>query len=242
MNFKFVLNILGRILLMISIFMMTIIPWIIYFHENSILLAIEESIAIPLITGLVLVLLTRGYKKEIGAKEAYIIASSAWVIMGISGCLPFWLSHTTSSFIDALFESISGFTTTGSSILTDIEAAPKAVLYWRSLTHWIGGMGIIVLTVAIFPSLRIASYRLFSSESSSIDSSKLKPKTSSMAKRLWAIYIGLTAVMTLILMLGGVNFYESLCHAFAMPLPVLLQVVFRPKMPVPVSTPLLCSM
>jgi len=215
MNFKFVLNILGRILLMISIFMMTIIPWIIYFHENSILLAIEESIAIPLITGLVLVLLTRGYKKEIGAKEAYIIASSAWVIMGISGCLPFWLSHTTSSFIDALFESISGFTTTGSSILTDIEAAPKAVLYWRSLTHWIGGMGIIVLTVAIFPSLRIASYRLFSSESSSIDSSKLKPKTSSMAKRLWAIYIGLTAVMTLILMLGGVNFYESLCHAFA---------------------------
>ncbi|WP_372642068.1 TrkH family potassium uptake protein [Ancylomarina sp.] len=215
MNLKFVLNILGRILLIIAVFMMTIIPWVIYFHENSILFAIEESIAIPLITGLVLILLTKGYSKEIGAKEAYILASLAWIIMGVAGSLPFWLSHTTNSFIDALFESISGFTTTGSSILTDIEAAPKAVLYWRSLTHWIGGMGIIVLTVAIFPSLRIASYRLFSSESSGIDSSKLKPKTSSMAKRLWGIYIGLTAVMTIILMLGGVNFYESICHAFA---------------------------
>ena len=215
MNFKFVLNILGRILLIIAAFMLTIIPWVIYFHENSILFAIEESIAIPLITGLILIFLTKGYRKEIGAKEAYILASAAWVIMGITGSLPFWLSHTTNSFIDALFESISGFTTTGSSILTDIEAAPKAVLYWRSLTHWIGGMGIIVLTVAIFPSLRIASYRLFSSESSGIDSSKLMPKTSSMAKRLWVIYISLTAIMTLVLMLGGVNFYESICHAFA---------------------------
>ncbi|RZT97171.1 trk system potassium uptake protein TrkH [Ancylomarina subtilis] len=215
MNFKFVLNIIGRILLILAVFMMTIIPWVIYFHENSILPAIEESIAIPLIIGLVLILLTKSYKKEIGPKEAYIIASIAWIIMGIAGSLPYWLSHTTSSFIDALFESISGFTTTGSSILSDIEAAPKSVLYWRSLTHWIGGMGIIVLTVAIFPSLRIASYRLFSSESSGIDSSKLKPKTSSMAKRLWGIYIALTAIMTLILMMGGVNFYESLCHAFA---------------------------
>jgi len=195
--------------------MMTIIPWVIYFHENSILFAIEESIVIPLITGLLLIFLTRDYNKEIGTKEAYIIASSAWVIMGIAGSLPFWFSHTTSSFIDALFESISGFTTTGSSILTDIEAAPKSVLYWRSLTHWIGGMGIIVLTVAIFPSLKIASYRLFSSESSGIDSSKIKPKTSSMAKRLWGIYICLTVIMTIILMLGGVNFYESICHAFA---------------------------
>ncbi len=215
MNFKFVLNILGRILLIIAIFMMTIIPWVIYFHENSILFAIEESIAIPLIIGVLLVALTKGYSKNIGSKEAYILASSAWLIMGIAGSLPFWLSHTTPSFIDALFESISGFTTTGSSILTDIEAAPKSVLYWRSLTHWIGGMGIIVLTVAIFPSLRIASYRLFSSESSGIDSSKLMPRTSSMAKRLWGIYIGLTAIMTLVLMLGGVNFYESICHAFA---------------------------
>ncbi|MDE5420919.1 TrkH family potassium uptake protein [Ancylomarina sp. DW003] len=215
MNFKFVLNILGRILLIIAAFMMTIIPWVIYFHENSILFAIEESIAIPLITGLVLILLTKGYNKEIGAKEAYILASTAWIIMGVAGSLPFWFSHTTHTYIDALFESISGFTTTGSSILTDIEAAPKSVLYWRSLTHWIGGMGIIVLTVAIFPSLRIASYRLFSSESSGIDSSKLMPKTSSMAKRLWGIYISLTTIMTLILMLGGVNFYESICHAFA---------------------------
>ncbi|MFT5750061.1 MAG: trk system potassium uptake protein TrkH, partial [Ancylomarina sp.] len=195
--------------------MMTIIPWIVYFHEYSILFAIEESIAIPLIIGLTLVFLTKGYSKDIGYKEAYILTTTTWIIMGIAGSLPFWLSHTTSSFIDALFESISGFTTTGSSILTDIEAAPKSILYWRSLTHWIGGMGIIVLTVAIFPSLRIASYRLFSSESSGIDSSKLMPKTSSIAKRLWAIYIGLTVIMTFILMLGGVNFYESICHAFA---------------------------
>ena len=215
MNFKFVLNILGRILLIIAVFMMTIVPWVIYFHENSILFAIEESITIPFVIGLVLIGLTKGYRKEIGTKEAYIIASTAWIVMGIAGSLPFWFSHTTRNFIDALFESISGFTTTGSSILTDIEAAPKSILYWRSLTHWIGGMGIIVLTVAIFPSLRIASYRLFSSESSGIDSSKLMPKTSSMAKRLWGIYIGLTALMTLILMLGGVNFYESICHAFA---------------------------
>lgn len=194
--------------------MVTIIPWVYYFHEDYLLLSITEAILIPLISGIITTFITKNYNKKIATKEAYLIVSLSWITMGIVGSIPYILTHTTGSIVDAVFESFSGFTTTGSSILTDIEAAPKSILYWRSLTHWIGGMGIIVLTVAVFPSLKIASYRLFSSEASGITTEKISPKTSSMAKTLWGIYVGLTVLMTIILMFGGVNFYESICHAF----------------------------
>ncbi len=214
MNYKLIINLLGRISIVLSIFIATVIPWALYFHELTVLPPIELSVAIPLILGVCLLLLTKKFEKKLGIREGYIIVILAWVLMGIIGSLPFYFSHTINSFSNSLFESISGFTTTGSSILTNIEAMPKSLLYWRSLTHWIGGMGIIVLVVAIFPFLKIASYQLFSLESSAGNYNKIKPKTQDIALRMWLIYVGLTALLVILLMLGKVNFYESLCHAF----------------------------
>jgi len=214
MNIKYGINILGKILLIISLFMLTILPWIYYFHEEELLHPILLSILIPLFLGSLIILLTKNCSHSFHLKEGYLIVSLTWLIMGIVGSLPFYLTNSIPSFVDSIFESISGFTTTGSSILTDVEAIPKSILYWRSLTHWIGGMGIIVLVVAIFPKLNVAGYQFFQLESSGIMPEKIAPRASKVAKSLWVIYVLLTAILIILLMFDGISFYESLCHAF----------------------------
>ncbi len=200
--------------MVLSLFMITTIPWIFYFKEFHLINPIILSIVITFIFGFLLFFFTRKNSTEFHLKDGYIVVSLAWILMGLAGSLPFYLSGSMPSLIDAIFESVSGFTTTGSSILTDIEAQPKSILFWRSLTHWIGGMGIIVLVIAILPSLKIAGYQLFSMETTGISSDKIKPRTSDIAKRLWIIYVSLTVLLTFLLILGGMNFFESLCHSF----------------------------
>lgn len=214
MNYKFIIHILGRILLVFAAFMITIIPWIFYFHENELLKPVLISISIPVAIGLLILFSIKNYDKDFTRREGYLVVSSVWVLMGVIGSLPFYLSGAIPSWTDAYFESISGFTTTGSSILTDIESLPKSILYWRSLTHWIGGMGIVILVIAILPMLRIAGYQLFSMESSGTMFEKIKPRTREVAKRLWGIYLMLTVILVGLLMLGKVNFFESLTLAF----------------------------
>jgi trk system potassium uptake protein len=209
-----VLNVQGRILIILSGFMLTMVPWVFYFDETEYLPSVALSISIVLVTGLLSYFFTRGKEIKFGTRESYLLVSLSWIVMGLAGSLPFLLSRTIPRFPDAIFESVSGFTTTGSSILTDIESLPKSILYWRSLSHWIGGMGIIVLVIAILPAMKIPGYRLFSLESSGISAEKIKPRTKDMAVRLWLIYIALTFVLILLLMAGKMNFYESLCHAF----------------------------
>jgi len=133
--------------------------------------------------------------------------------MVLFGMLPYLLSGTIPSIADALFETISGMTTTGASILTDIEAQPRGILYWRSLTQWIGGMGIIVLTVAIFPLLGIGGIELFVAEAPGPTSDKIHPRIRETAKRLWWIYVGLTCLLTVLLCLEGMAIYEAINHA-----------------------------
>lgn len=153
-------------------------------------------------------------KKEITItrKEAYITVTSAWLLISLAGTLPYVLSGAIPSFTNAFFESVSGFTTTGSSILTDIEALPKSILFWRSLTHWIGGIGVIVLVIVVMPTLQIGGYHLFTLESSLQE--KIRPKIKSVGLRLLYIYLGLTLAEIVFLMLGNMNIYESVCHAF----------------------------
>ncbi len=208
------LNIEGKILVFLSFFLFTIVPWVFYFKEEDYLWPILLSAILPLAIGLILIGLTRSADDQFNLREAYLLVSVSWVLMGFVGTLPFLFTGTIPGITDALFESVSGFTTTGSSILTDVESLPKSVLYWRSLTHWIGGMGIIILVVAILPNLKIAGYQLFSIELSGFSSEKLKPKTHDIAKRLWFIYIALTIILVVILMAGGLDFYESICHSF----------------------------
>ncbi len=214
-NFKFIINIFGRVLILLGLFMITSIIWAFVYNEATVLPIFYSSL-ITLTCGVIMYYGTlRNLKKELGLKDSYITVSFTWVIISLFGTLPYLLTGTIPSIIDAVFETVSGFTTTGSSILRDIEVLPKSVLFWRSLTHWIGGMGIIVLVVAILPLLRIGGYNLFKNETSGISYEKLTPKTASTAKRLWAVYVSLTFILVGLLMLGDLNLFEALNHAFS---------------------------
>jgi trk system potassium uptake protein TrkH len=146
-------------------------------------------------------------------REGYLIVTLSWVAMVTAGMLPYLYSGMIPSVPDALFETVSGMTTTGASILTDIEIQPRSLLYWRSLTQWIGGMGIIVLTVAIFPLLGIGGIELFAAEAPGPTSDKLHPRISETAKRLWFLYVGLTGVLGVLLVIFGLTPYEAINHA-----------------------------
>jgi len=167
------------------------------------------------VSGLLLFFGTRNHKKEVQRKEGYIIVTLGWIVMSLSGMLPFLFSGAIPGVTNAFFETISGYTTTGASIVDDIEALPEGILIWRSLTHWIGGMGIIVLAIAILPLLGIGGMQLFSAEAPGPSADKLHPRITDTAKRLWLIYVGYTAAETLLLSLAGMSFFDALNHALA---------------------------
>ncbi len=168
---------------------------------------------IILLVGVVSMVFTRRHKKEINKREGYIVVSFGWVIMSLSGTLPYVLTESIPSFTNAFFETMSGYTTTGASILNDIEAVPKGILFWRSLTHWIGGMGIIVLAIAILPLLGIGGMQLFAAEAPGPSADKLHPRITDTAKRLWLIYFGYTAAETLLLSVAGMSFFDAINHS-----------------------------
>ena len=192
--------------------MLLCLPFSVYYKEDVWPLIISSSISV--IIGILTWLGTRNEKsKELKKKDGYMIVTLGWLCMSVFGSLPYILSGTIPDFTNAFFETISGYTTTGASIMTDIEAAPKGILFWRSLTQWIGGMGIIVLAVAILPILGIGGMQLFVAEAPGITPDKMKPRIKEVAKRLWFIYLGLTLVETVLLMLGGMTFYDAFNHS-----------------------------
>lgn len=214
MNIRFVLNILGRVLVILGLFMCTNFIWVVAYDEAT-FWGHFYACLITLLGGAGLYLGSSvNLKPSLGLRESYLTVTFAWVVISVFGSLPFLFTQSIDGFVNAFFETASGFTTTGSSILTDIESLPKSVLYWRSLTHWIGGMGIIVLVVAILPMLRVGGYNLFKSEASGISYEKLTPRTASTAKRLWGIYVGLTVFQVLFLLFGEMDFFDALCHSF----------------------------
>ncbi len=150
---------------------------------------------------------------EMGRREAYVSVAASWFVISVIGALPYLISGYVPHVVDAYFESVSGFSTTGSSIITDIEALPHSLLFWRSLTHWIGGIGIIMLVIVISPSLKMGNYNLFSLESSLKE--KIRPRMKAMGYRLLLIYLLLTFSETVLLMLGGMSVFDSVCHSFA---------------------------
>jgi len=149
----------------------------------------------------------------VNKKEGYLIVALGWIFMGVFGSLPYYISGVTATFTDALFESVSGLTTTGATIFKDIESLPNGILFWRSLSQWIGGMGIIVLTIALFPLLGIAGIELFVAESPGPTADKFHPRIKETAKRLWFIYVGLTGLLFIILWLEGMTFFDAINHA-----------------------------
>lgn len=215
-QFKFrpIFKIIGILLVIEGVFMLSCIPFSVYFGSAD-LLPILESAAITIAAGGSLWFVRRKYDEhDIGKREGYLIVSLTWVIISLFGALPFYISGAIPSFTDAYFETMSGFSTTGASILKDIEAVPKGLLFWRSMTHWIGGMGIIVLSIAILPFLGFGGMSLFWAEVPGPEKEKLHPRIAETARRLWGIYVLLTVAMVILLLLGGMNLFESLCHAF----------------------------
>lgn len=152
--------------------------------------------------------------KHMYAREGLVIVALMWVIYPIFGALPFYISGAIPNFIDAIFESISGFTTTGSTILTDIENLPNGILFWRTFTHWIGGMGVLVFAIAIFPSSNDSMY-LMRAECAGPQVGKIVPKGKNSARYLYSIYLGLTILTTIFLILGGMPVFDSICHAMS---------------------------
>ena len=170
---------------------------------------------LTLLVGVLLMIGTKNHKKEMNKREGYIVVTFGWIVMSLSGTLPYITSGAIPSFTDAFFETMSGFTTTGASILNDIEIIPKGVLFWRSITHWIGGMGIIVLAIAILPLLGVGGMQLFSAEAPGPNNDKLHPRITDTAKRLWLIYVGYTIAETILLQVAGMSFFDAINHALS---------------------------
>ncbi len=212
-NYRPIFRVIGVLLLIIGFLMLTGLPFSFYFDSGD-HRALIYSALICLGAGLPLWLYRWPGGGAIKKREGYLIVAMGWLAMITASTLPYLFSGLIPAFPDALFESVSGMTTTGASVLTDIEAAPAGILYWRSITQWIGGMGIIVLTVAIFPLLGIGGIELFVAEAPGPTSDKLHPRIQETAKRLWLIYVSLTALLTLILYGAGMTFYDAINHAF----------------------------
>ncbi|UKM66266.1 TrkH family potassium uptake protein [Flavobacteriaceae bacterium GSB9] len=212
LNYKIIFHFLGLLLLFNGSFML-LSSLISFIYQDGVSLQLFMSGIITAIIGGISMVLTRSHRKEINKREGYIVVGFGWVIMSLSGTLPYLLTESIPSFTNAFFETMSGYTTTGASILNDIEAVPKGVLFWRSLTHWIGGMGIIVLAIAILPLLGIGGMQLFAAEAPGPSADKLHPRITDTAKRLWLIYFGYTAAETLLLNLAGMSFFDAINHA-----------------------------
>lgn len=214
LNFKIILSFLGLATILNGLFMMVAVLFSIYYAEPASKDIITSGI-ITILIGFMLWFFNRKATKNLGKKEAYLIVTFGWILLVLTGTLPYFLTNSIPTFVDALFETMSGYSTTGASIVRDIEALPKGILFWRSATHWIGGMGIIVLTIAILPLLGIGGMQLFLAEAPGLSADKLHPRITETAKRLWLIYFGLTMAEFFLLKLAGMSWFDAINHAMA---------------------------
>lgn len=214
MNLALVLRVFAVLLALIALFMLLPagVAW--YYGETGLIGSFLIPVVLVLVGAALVLALTRRTGRVLAPREGFLLVALSWIGAAAVGAVPAWLSGEVPRYVDAFFETMSGFTTTGATILTDIEALPKALLFWRSLTHWLGGMGIIVLTVAIFPLLGVGGLQLMKAEAPGPSVDKITPKVTETAKILWLIYLGLTVAQTVLLMFGGLDLYDALTHTF----------------------------
>ncbi|MHB0897050.1 MAG: TrkH family potassium uptake protein [Spirochaetales bacterium] len=217
MHLKSLLRMLSIVAGLLSIFIAAIAVFSLIEREawevtSSLLITAALSF---LFFGIMTILCRKEGRPYLTNREGFLFVTSTWVMASVIAALPFVLSGYIPSFVDAFYEVMSGFTTTGASILTDVEALPRSLLLWRATTHWLGGMGIVVLTVAIFPLLGFGGHRLMEAEAPGPSVDKITPKISGTAKIFWLIYLGLTVIMAILLMLGGMTWFEAISHTFA---------------------------
>ena len=214
MNLKIIYRFLGLTAVLNGIFMLIAVPFSIYYKEEAVTGILNAGI-ITIFLGALLYFFNKPKSTNIQKKEGYLIVTLGWLLLSITGMLPYLLTGAIPNITNAFFETLSGYSTTGSSILTDIESMPKGILFWRSATHWIGGMGIIVLTIAILPLLGIGGMQLFMAEAPGPSTDKLHPRISDTAKRLWLIYVTLTFAEFFLLKVAGMTWFDAINHAMA---------------------------
>ncbi len=213
MNRRKVFNTVGRINIINSFLML--IPMVVSFlYKENCALSFLMASGLSLAFGFLLLFITKTKNNVIYAKEGFAIVVFTWITMSLFGALPFYFSGEIPKYIDAFFETVSGFTTTGASILTDVESLSKGLLFWRSFTHWIGGMGVLVFVMAFLPNISDRSIHILRAEMPGPTVDKLVPRSRDTAKILYLMYIALTVVEIVLLLFGGMSFYESLIHAF----------------------------
>ncbi|MEI8216870.1 MAG: TrkH family potassium uptake protein [Eubacteriales bacterium] len=213
LNYRMISRILGWIMIILSVSMLPSLFISIYQHENTSIFGFIATI-IPMLAIGFSITRIKAKSNLIRIRDGFAIVSFSWLIASMFGALPFVISGSIPSYIDALFETVSGFTTTGASILTDIEVMPNGLLFWRSFTHWLGGMGILVFAVALLPALGIGGQQIVNAETPGPVLDKITPKMSDMAKILYFIYIFITAMEVLFLCLAGMSLFDSLIQSF----------------------------
>lgn len=214
MNFRLVLGILGRLLVAYSVTML--IPLAVaLFNKESSLSAFIFSILITGITGGILIRSRNLSVVKMGIREGFAIVAAAWILTSLFGALPYWFANTVPTYIDAMFETASGLTTTGASVISDVEVLPQSILLWRSLTHWLGGMGIIVLFIVLLPNTGVGAVYLFNAEVPGPTSERILPRIKDTAITLWKIYIVFTLLQTILLFGAGMSLFDAVNHSFA---------------------------
>ncbi len=214
MRWRFIANMVGFLIFSLGISMVFPLLCGLYYQDDSVM-PIMTSMAAAVGSGALIYFSSRDKSStHISHREGMAIVTIGWISIGLYGALPFYLGEVFPSFTDALFESVSGFTTTGASVMTDIEIVPKGFLFWRSFIQWLGGMGIIVLSVAILPFLGVGGMQLYKAEVPSPVPDKLKPRVRDTAKILWKVYLLISILEVVLLLIGGMSLFDSLCHTF----------------------------
>lgn len=213
MKIKLVLRVLAFICLVVSGAM--IFPLLLALYDGSKdVIAFTASILAGAVFSALVILYSRGEADSyMGIREGVGITGFSWVVASVIGALPYWISGFVPSYTDAFFETMSGFTTTGATILADIEALPRGLLLWRALTHWMGGMGIIVLSLAVLPFLGVSGMAMYKAEVPGVTAGKVTPRLHQTAAMLWGVYVSMTLVETVLLMAGGMTLFDAFCHS-----------------------------
>ena len=214
LNAKLILYIIG-LLLVFNGMSMLICSFVSLILDDGVTNELLISASVPIIIGIILMLFNKNNIRQINKRDGYIIVTLGWLTMVISGMLPYHLTNSIIGAPNLFFETMSGYTTTGSTILEDVELLPKSIIFWRSMTHWLGGMGIIVLAIAILPLLGIGGMQLFSAEAPGVSGDKIHPRISDTAKRLWVIYVGLTVLETVLLNIAGMSFFDAINNSMS---------------------------
>ena len=213
-NFKTSIRIIG-ILLLLETVMFLVCSSVSFYYRESDMLDFWKAGGITAGIGLLLAALGKGGERQLTRRDGYVLVSFAWVAFSLFGMLPFYIGGYIPDIADAFFETMSGFSSTGATILDDIESLPHGILFWRSMTQWIGGLGIIMFTIAVLPIFGVSGLQVFAAEASGPTHDKVHPRIGITAKWIWSIYTGITTLLVCLLMLGGMDWFDSICHAFA---------------------------